>query len=171
VHVVDLVNPANPTRVGQYPYDPTTVWLQNLYVSGQYVFLIFKHQADPPGRHRVDILDVRDPTRPVKVGEYHSVREISGFAMVGNTLYTTSDVGLTALDFYAPNTSPRLRLNTPVLSGGVAVLTWEGGPGIKLQKTTSLSAPNWQDVPGTDGQSLAILPQTDAAAFFRLIQP
>jgi hypothetical protein len=52
----------------------------------------------------------------------------------------------------------------------VAVLTWEGNPGIKLQKSTSLTNPNWQDVPGTTGQSLAILPQADAA-FFRLVQP
>ena len=29
----------------------------------------------------------------------------------------------TALDFFASNISPRLRLNAPVLSGGVAVLT------------------------------------------------
>jgi len=89
---------------------------------------------------------------------------------VGNTLYTTSDAGVTALDFYAPNTSPNLRLNAPVLSGGVAVLAWEGGPGIKLQKTTSLTNPNWQDVPGTTGQGVAVLPQTDTVAFFRLIQ-
>jgi hypothetical protein len=171
VHVVDLVDPANPTRIGQYPYDAATVWLQALYVSGPYVFVTLKHQADPPGRHRVDILDVRDPTRPVKAGEYHSVREISGFAMVGNTLYTTSDAGLTILDFYAPNTSPNLRLNTPVLSGGVAVLTWEGGAGILLQKTASLTASNWEDVPGTLGQSVAVLPQTSAAAFFRLVMP
>jgi hypothetical protein len=92
-------------------------------------------------------------------------------ALAGNRLYTASDAGLTVLDFAASNVSPRLRLNAPVLSGGLAVLTWEGGPGIKLQKTPSLTTPNWQDVPGTTGQSLIALPPTDAAAFFRLIQP
>ena len=171
VHVVDLVNPANPARIGQYPYDATTVRLQSLYVSGHYVFVTLKHQADPPGRHRVDILDVGDPTQPVKVGEYHSEGRVSGMALAGNRLYTASDAGLTVLDFAASNVSPRLRLNAPVLSGGLAVLTWEGGPGIKLQKTPSLTTPNWQDVPGTTGQSLIALPPTDAAAFFRLIQP
>jgi len=105
------------------------------------------------------------------VGEYEPEGTISALAMAGKTLYTTSDAGLAVLDFFASNISPRLRLNKPVLSGGVAVLTWAGGPGIKLQKTTSLSAPDWLDVPGTLGQSLIALPPTDAAAFFRLIQP
>jgi len=89
---------------------------------------------------------------------------------VGSTSALQPDC-LTILDFFAPNVSRSLRLNAAVLSGGVAVLTWGGGPGIKLQKTTSLTAPNWQDVPNATGQSLAALPLSDAAAFFRLIQP
>jgi hypothetical protein len=64
-----------------------------------------------------------------------------------------------------------LQLNPPVLSANTLTLSWSGGPGIKLQKTTSLTAPNWQDVPNATGQSLAALPLSDAAAFFRLIQP
>jgi hypothetical protein len=167
LHVVNVADPANPTRVGRYLWEvlPENSYPEELHVSGRHAFVTLYRT------NRVDILDVGDPTQPVKVGEYHSDGKVSGMALVGNTLYTTSDTGLTVLDFYAPNTSPNLRLNTPVLSGGVAVLTWQGGPGIKLQKTTSLSTPNWQDVPGTIGQSLIALPPTDTAAFFRLIQP
>jgi hypothetical protein len=137
-----------------------------LLVQGRYALVALYGDTN-----RIDILDVGDPTEAVKVGEYYIEGDVSGLAMVGNTLYATSDAGLTVLDFYAPNTSPNLRLNTPVLSGGVAVLTWEGGPGIRLQKTPSLTAPNWQDVPNTDGQSLIALPPSAAGAFFRLIQP
>jgi len=164
--VLDLADPANPQRVGRFLWGVDDFGPEKLHVEGRYAFVAGSSNAS----NRIDILDVVDPTQPVKVGEYRSERPISGFAMVGNTLYTTSDAGLTVLDFYAPNTSPNLRLNAPVLSGGVAVLTWEGGPGIKLQKTTSLTTPNWQDVPNTAGQSLAALPLSDAAAFFRLIQ-
>jgi len=171
IHVVDLADPTQPTRVGRLLYDPGTVSLSGLFVSGAYAFVTFSHRFTQE-RH-LDILDVRDPTQPVKVGEYDPQprTEYLDMVMAGNTLYTATQAGLTVLDFFALNVSPRLRLNAPVLSGGVAVLTWEGGPGIKLQKTTSLTTPNWQDVPNTDGQSLSVLPQTDAAAFFRLIQP
>jgi len=170
VHVVDLADPTNPTRVGRYLYDnPATVSLGHLCVLGRHAFITFCPRWTQDDH--VDILDVSDPTQPMKVGEYDPEGTVSGLAMVGNTLYTAGDAGLTVLDFQASNVSPRLRLNVPVLSGGVAVLTWQGGPGIKLQKTTSLSAPNWQDVPGTLGQSVFALPPADAAAFFRLIQP
>ena len=167
VCVLDLGDPANPQRVGEFLWDPDDFGPEKLHVQGRYAFVAGSSNAS----NRIDILDVADPTQPVKVGECRSERPVTGFAMVGNTLYTTSDSGLTVLDFSAPNTSPRLRLNAPVLSGGVAVLTWEGGPGIKLQKTLNLTAPNWQDVPNTDSQSVAVLPPTDTAAFFRLIQP
>jgi hypothetical protein len=65
---------------------------------------------------------------------------------------------------------PSFRLNPPSFGEGAIILTWPGGPGITLQKTTNLASPDWQDVPGTTGQSLAILPQADAA-FFRLVKP
>lgn len=170
LHIVDLADPAHPARVGRYLYDPGTVWrFGPLHVSGRHAFINYVSWTNTDDL-RMEVVDILDPTRPVKAGEYDPEGSISGLAMVGNTLYTTSDAGLTVLDFFAPNTSPRLRLNLPVLASGVAVLTWEGGPNITLQKTTSLTNPNWQDVPGTTGQSLAILPQTDAA-FFRLTMP
>ena len=64
-----------------------------------------------------------------------------------------------------------LQLNPPVLSANTLTLSWSGGPGIKLQKTTSLAPANWQDVPGSDGQSSFDLPRDGAAGFFRLIPP
>jgi hypothetical protein len=65
----------------------------------------------------------------------------------------------------------QLALYPPLLSGDTLTLSWTGGPGIKLQKTTNLTTPNWQDVPGSDGVSSLGLPRTDPTAFFRLIQP
>jgi hypothetical protein len=64
-----------------------------------------------------------------------------------------------------------LKLNPPVLSANGLTLSWTGGAGIKLQQTTSLTIPNWQDVAGSDGVSSLELPRDAAAAFFRLIQP
>jgi hypothetical protein len=166
LHVVDWANPNNPQRVGRFVWEPETPGPEKLHVQGRYAFITLNGETN-----RIDVLDVGDPTQPVKAGEYVPERKITGLTMSGNTLYATSDTGLTVLDFQTSNISPRLRLNTPVLSGGVAVLTWEGGSGIKLQKTASLTASNWEDVPGTLGQSVAVLPQTSAAAFFRLVMP
>jgi hypothetical protein len=169
LHVVNWANTNDPQRVGRFVWESETPQPENLYVQGRYAFVALSARYGD-ATNRIDILDVGDPTLPVKVGEYAPELKITGLTMAGDTVYTTSDVGLTLLDFYAPNTSPNLRLNAPVLSGGVAVLTWQGGPGIKLQNTASLTSSNWEDVPGTLGQSVFALPPTDTAAFFRLIQ-
>ncbi|MBI4661626.1 MAG: xanthine dehydrogenase family protein molybdopterin-binding subunit [Verrucomicrobia bacterium] len=62
-------------------------------------------------------------------------------------------------------------LNPPECSGGQIRLSWNGGPGIKLQKSATLSNPVWQDVPDTVGKSSVSLPLSDAAAYFRLVKP
>lgn len=56
------------------------------------------------------------------------------------------------------------------ISGGTLNLHWIGSPTLKLQSSTSLVPPNWLDVSGTLGVSFALVPLTNAAAFFRLSQ-
>jgi CO/xanthine dehydrogenase Mo-binding subunit len=63
-----------------------------------------------------------------------------------------------------------LVLNPPERLGDRIRLSWNGGPGIKLQKTVSLTSPAWEDVPNTEGQSTVALPVSDQTAFFRLIR-
>jgi nicotinate dehydrogenase subunit B len=67
--------------------------------------------------------------------------------------------------------SPTLAVQPPIRVGNQIQLSWNGGPGRKLQKTTSLTNPLWQDVPGTEGVSSIQLPATDATAYFRAIRP
>jgi isoquinoline 1-oxidoreductase len=62
-----------------------------------------------------------------------------------------------------------LALNQPERSGDQIRISWKGGPGIKLQRTSTLSNPSWQDVPNTDGASSVSLPASDSAAYFRLV--
>ena len=61
-------------------------------------------------------------------------------------------------------------LNPPVISGGMLTLTWPAMDGVRLQKTVSLTPPDWQDVPGTDVTNTVTLPVTEATVFFRLVQ-
>jgi hypothetical protein len=48
---------------------------------------------------------------------------------------------------------------------------WTGGVGIRLQKSTSLTNPNWQDVLGSAGSSSASEPIGVGDAFYRLFKP
>ncbi|MBI2948894.1 MAG: xanthine dehydrogenase family protein molybdopterin-binding subunit [Verrucomicrobia bacterium] len=82
-----------------------------------------------------------------------------------NRLPMTSERVLAALRSRAPT------LNAPERSGDQLRLTWNGGPGVKLQKSASLNNPVWQDVPDTDGRSSVSLPLADGAAYFRLVKP
>lgn len=61
-----------------------------------------------------------------------------------------------------------LTLNQPEHAGDQIQLSWKGGPGIRVQKSATLSNPAWQDVPNTEGASSVSLPATDGAAYFRL---
>jgi endonuclease/exonuclease/phosphatase family metal-dependent hydrolase len=55
-------------------------------------------------------------------------------------------------------------------NGADLSLTWYGASNTRLQRTASLSSPNWQDVPGTANADSYTQPATNSAAFFRLIQ-
>ena len=77
--------------------------------------------------------------------------------------FGVDDVGLYSL--------PPLRINRIVRSGQNAVISWNGGTATKLQTTASLTNPNWQDVPGSLGDSTANVPVTGGEAYFRLARP
>ena len=71
----------------------------------------------------------------------------------------------------AIQTSSMLLLDPPIRSGDQIQLSWNGGPGIRLQRSPSLANPVWQDVPDTDGTSSVKLPLTEVTSFFRIIKP
>ena len=90
------------------------------------------------------------------------------FHVVGNLIYVADGPwGLTILEVELPGT---LKLKPPILSGSTLTLSWNGGPGIRLQRTARLSTPNWQEVPGSDSLREITLPREEATAFFRLSQ-
>ena len=83
-------------------------------------------------------------------------------------LLPQADLGICAE--YVPLTEIPMVLSRPVLSADTVNLTWNGGISTRLQKSTSLENPVWQDVPASEGRSDMQLPMTDDAAFFRLIR-
>lgn len=114
------------------------------------------------------IFDLSDPYRPVQVGSHQLGPDFSpeayGLQVVGNLVYVAA--GEYGLAIY--RLTPQLRLNPPVWDGQALRLSWLGAPGIRLQRATSLSARDWQDVPGTEGMSSLALPSTNGATFYRL---
>ena len=56
-------------------------------------------------------------------------------------------------------------------SPGQTALSWTGGPLVRLQSTSSLVNPIWQDVPATQGASSITLPIALNKQFFRLTGP
>lgn len=74
--------------------------------------------------------------------------------------------GPTATGISAP-TSPRIRLGVALQGSNLAII-WTGQPGVKLQRATSLTNPDWRDVTGTLGASSAVEAITLPAAFYRL---
>lgn len=61
-----------------------------------------------------------------------------------------------------------LKINSITRSGADVVIAWNGAPGIKLQKSTRLNNPDWQDVPGSAGASSVTEPTSGAQAYYRL---
>jgi hypothetical protein len=171
LEVFDISNPAMPVSVGTCEGG---LWTRHIQVQDHYAYLSGELRA-ALDQTWLEVINLKDPTQPRLVGRsklwdgdprgYGS----DSFQVVGNLIYVADGAwGLTIMEIELPGT---LKLKPPVLSGNTITLTWNGGPSIKLQKTTSLSALNWQDVSGSEGLSQIELPCAEAAAFFRLMKP
>ena len=98
-------------------------------------------------------------------------------AVLANALFDAIGVRPNRLPMTPPRVlamlqrSSLLVMSQPARVGDQIRLSWNGGPGIQLQKTTTLTQPVWQEVPNTDGQSSITLPASEISSCFRLIKP
>lgn len=65
----------------------------------------------------------------------------------------------------------QMQINSIIRDGSNVTISWNGAPGIKLQKSVSLTSPNWQDVPGSDGASNVNDATSGPSAYYRLVRP
>ena len=85
----------------------------------------------------------------------------------GKKLYVANGhAGLSVYEITLPSSITSITRTTNQIS-----VAWNGGPGLKLQRTTSLTNPNWTDVPGSEGKSQIQLPSDFGSEFYRLIKP
>ncbi len=120
------------------------------------------HNEDPVNG-ATNALFFISPVRLSDAGPY-KVRVSNGY---GNVLSEVAT--LTPL---SPDTEPPSLLPLTVTRSqpGSITLSWISGPGIRLQRTTTLANPNWHDVPGSDGTNRMVINVSSGTAFYRLIQ-
>jgi isoquinoline 1-oxidoreductase len=124
------------------------------------------------GMPKIETLIVRNDTLAPQGGGEPPIITTGG--ALANAVFDATGARMNRLPMTAPRVlsailqTQNLTLQQPERSGGQVRLLWKGGPGIKLQKSATLTQPVWEDVPNTDGASSISLPSTDSAAFFRL---
>lgn len=82
----------------------------------------------------------------------------------GRHIYTLGELGLTVLEM-----PPYLKSITQ--EGQNVSLTWEGFGPVRLQRATSLTRPDWQDLLGSETTNSTTLPIWSGSEFFRLVRP
>jgi hypothetical protein len=113
------------------------------------------------------VFDLSNPYQPIRVGSHTLDSQTLGLQLVGDLAYVAAgDYGLAIYRL-----TPQLRLDSPLVDGNGVNLSWLGEPGIRLQSTTNLAAPDWQDVPNSVGVSHLQCSPTNRAAFYRLVRP
>lgn len=98
----------------------------------------------------------------------------------GTTRVNFSNTGTFAISFdnpavaaevvpsVTPSEDPTLSI---MVEDDTARLAWDGGPGIKLQRSSTLVSPSWSDVEGSEGLSAMDMPLGNGRGFFRLVIP
>lgn len=95
--------------------------------------------------------------------------EASGELAPGNTW--ASDTGNPILGYYLAHPEPQLKIAPAIPSGNVIVSWVSEATGMRLQRTPSLTAPDWQNVPGSDTTNRMTLPIGSGSEFFRMVEP
>ncbi|HTH47167.1 MAG TPA: hypothetical protein VMB21_06625 [Candidatus Limnocylindria bacterium] len=121
-------------------------------------FIQARVDDDPFGSKRIELYPLPQAANQPKVR--------FRFATAGSDswYWGVDDFGLYSISSVA---TPALTI-TP--AGGQLTLTFTGAAGAMLQAAASLSAPDWQPVPGVVGNSVTLTPNA-AQQYFRVVQP
>jgi hypothetical protein len=157
LRILNVSDAMNPTLLATYG---TNRYALDVNVAGKFACII--------GRE-VELLEVSDPANPVGLAAFPvSVAddEDVGIHAVGNRIYVAGGYsGVHVLEMTLPRIASINRSDSQV------ILHWEGAPGVKLQRTLSLTNPVWSDIPGSESQSTIGVPISTSSQFFRLMGP
>jgi hypothetical protein len=161
VSVFDVSNPAEPAWVSRIPAKPERSIPRAVAVAGAY--------ACVAGGFGVELWELSDPTHPRRIGGNSVLYGLYHRPLIaGGRIYVPlADVccdGLAVLE-----SLPFLK--RIVRSPGQVRLDWEGWGRARLQSTTTLSPPDWQDLGVPETVNTLTLPADNGTQFFRLHQP
>lgn len=179
LQVVDISNPTDPQRRGGYDMSghPTAV-----EVSGNHAYVVdAKHWYGGGNQHvfgnGLVILDISNPASPQRVGSLtnvHGAVAVSGdgyplnVAVSGNYGYVADRYA--GLVIFKIRELPAITCHS--VENGRLNLQWnDPAKGMKLQRTTSLTNPMWQELIGSESTNAVALLLWGGSEFFRLIRP
>jgi hypothetical protein len=155
LEILDLTDPTRPRLVGT---SLRSEGCRRVDLDGRFGAAVTSEQS-------LALLDLSRPAQPVILARTVAP-EATEVAVNGDTVYLAQG----SYGFTSWRITPVLRLNRPVVSGGMVELSWRGGPGPKLQRASSLEPTAWEDVAGSELVSQIDLPFEGAVSFFRLIK-
>lgn len=160
IRTLDISNPVQPVRVGQY--DPQG-WFYSLAISDHFLYLAGRrHEYDHEGQLRV--IDISNPRELKLVGQCATESIPRAIAVSGSTICMAEDDA--GLQVY---TIPPV-LTSIVLRGREVAVSWEAFGVAVLQRTPSLSSPAWADVVGSATTNQMVFAVEGGSSFFRLIR-
>jgi hypothetical protein len=166
--VFDLADPVSPARLS------STLVAQASYYAFDDIAML-KPYAVLVGWDGLHVVDVSDPTQPKPLGTYNPFPQFPDYycggvhqvkAWQNHVVFQDESSGMVVLDLAMVLS----RLTYQPWWGGTLRLTWEGGPGISLQRNSAFGSGVWDPVPNTDGQSEAVVSLGSRQAFFRLVR-
>src|SRR5206468_11737020 len=140
--IVGAGRPEAPVIVKDFE---ATGWAESVQIVGQRAYLAGEYLG-------LLVLDVTNPFEPYRLAQYpYGTGQDEGWDLQvsGNHAYLAR--GSEGLIIFELGGQPPIESVTR--SGQNLILKWTGAPGLRLQRTDSLTTPNWIDVPGSDGQS------------------
>jgi hypothetical protein len=115
----------------------------------------------------IEVFYVSDTGELCRVAILPGYWDTSDLLIKNTHLYLADFSGLHILGIAAP---PRITRQT--INGNMLSLEWnEAAEGMRLQRATSLSNPNWQELLGSETTNAVSLPIWSGTQFFRLIKP
>jgi hypothetical protein len=172
LQIIDISNPGDMRRIGSCDFVAGCPGVTSVTISGNYVYVAYNGGAmctccANPG---VAMIDVSDPAHPQRVGGCEIY--CAGAVGCGNVV-ASGDRVYAALGWIV---CPFLITELPAITrhsiaNGRLNLQWnDPAKGMKLQRATSLTTPDWQDLLGSEDTNAVSLPVSGGSEFFRLMK-
>lgn len=152
--VSDVSDPENQEYLGTYAELTSITSMYAEVISGNYALWYDEFPAQ--------LIDISNPGKPRAIARV-PLRKADGF--VSGNLFITGGLDGVSLVELPPFIKPIARRE------GMLDLSWESWGQAQLQRTTSLTNPDWQDLIGSENVREITVPQWSGCEFFRLVKP